>query len=450
MSPPRPVQALARIALAALLAYFLFSRTGELHANVGARDSIAYWAAGRLLLQHENPYDAATVLALERQQGYTEAKALVLRTPPWSLFLMLPLGILNAFWAWIVWIGLSVGVLIWAVRVTWRIFGEGTRPPPFWVIIGYCFAPVPACLVAGQFGMLLLLGIVLFLFLEQNYAFWAGAALILPFAKPHLLSLVWLALALWVCRERKGRIAGGFVSAISIATAIALMFDPVIFQHYRAMLQDAAIGQEFIPALSGVLRLLLLRPFFWAAFIPMSVALVWCTWFYFVNRSKWNWRDQGLTLLVVSVLTTPYAWLTDEVVLLPAMLQAALWIYCVRQRITMRTRVALAFFASLNLLLLLILAAKVPFATGIYFWSGQLLISCFFCASRIFSTANPRALRLEPGHKEAIVGDPHRAQATTPAGPGNSGSVPDSARPYRVPRQSWNGQYRPGCTPIHD
>ena len=388
MSSQRLVQGLARVVLAASLAYVLFSQAGALHANVGARDSIAYWAAGRLLLQHQNPYDAAAVLHLERQQGYAEAKPLVLRTPPWSLFLVLPLGILNAFWAWIVWIGLSVGVLIWAVRATWRIFGEGSRPPDFWIVIGYCFAPVPACLVAGQFGMVLLLGIVLFLLLERNYPFLAGAALVLPFAKPHLLSLMWLALGLWICRERKSRIAGGFLSAVALATAVALMFDPAILQHYPAMLQDAAIGNEFIPALSGVLRLLFLRPFFWAEFIPISLALLWCGWFYFVNRSNWNWRDQGLTLLVVSVLATPYAWFTDEVVLLPAMLQAGLWIYGARQRITMGTRVVLALFVFLDLLLLLILAAKVPFATGIYFWSSLVWFSWYFYA-RGFSFRGP-------------------------------------------------------------
>jgi hypothetical protein len=389
MSSQRLVQALARVALAALLAYVLFSQAGALHANVGARDSIAYWAAGRLLLQHQNPYDAAAVLHLERQQGYAEAKPLVLRTPPWSLFLVLPLGILNAFWAWIVWIGVSVGVLIWAVRVTWRIFGEGSRPPDFWVVIGYCFAPVPACLVAGQFGMVLLLGVVLFLRLERNYPFWAGAALILPFAKPHLLSLMWLALGLWVCRERKGRIAGGFLSAIALATAVALMFDPAILQHYPAMLRDAAIGNEFIPALSGVLRLLFFPRRFWVQFVPTAIALLWGTWFYWRHRSTWDWRDHGLTLMVVSVLAAPYAWMTDEVVLLPAILQAALWLYAADGRTSVKTRFVITGFACLNLLLLLIVAAKVPFATGIYFWSSLVWFSWFVYGQSVRARSDP-------------------------------------------------------------
>jgi hypothetical protein len=137
-----------------------------------------------------------------------------------------------------------------------------------------------------------------------------------------------------------------------------------------------------------VLRLLFLRPFFWAEFIPICLALLWCVWFYFVNRSNWHWRDQGLTLLVVSVLATPYAWFTDEVVLLPAMLQAGLWIYGARQRITMGMRVVLALFVFLDLLLLLILAAKVPFATGIYFWSSLVWFSWYFYA-KSFSFRDP-------------------------------------------------------------
>jgi hypothetical protein len=112
----------------------------------------------------------------------------------------------------------------------------------------------------------------------------------------------------------------------------------------------------------------------------MAIALVWCAWFCAVNGPNWDWRKHGLTLLVVSVLTTPYAWFTDEVVLLPAMLQAGLWIYRARQRATMGTRVVSVCCASLNLLLLLILAAKVPFATGIYFWSSLVWFSWYFYA----------------------------------------------------------------------
>jgi hypothetical protein len=138
------------------------------------------------------------------------------------------------------------------------------------------------------------------------------------------------------------------------------------------MLHQASIGNEFIPALSGVLRLLFFRRWFWVQFIPMMLGLVWGLWFYFKNRSHWDWRRQGLPLMVVSVLTTPYSWLPDEVVLLPAVLWAAVCILGLekQQEMTLWTRLAIAIFAALDGLLLLILAAKIPFSGGIYFWSS--------------------------------------------------------------------------------
>jgi hypothetical protein len=78
----------------------------------------------------------------------------------------------------------------------------------------------------------------------------------------------------------------------------------------------------------------------------------------------------GLALMVVSVLATPYAWLTDEVLLLPVVLQVALWAFNARARFTWKTKTVVIMFACLNALLLLILWFKVPFSTGIYFWSS--------------------------------------------------------------------------------
>jgi Glycosyltransferase family 87 len=358
------------VAMAALLVYFLVSRGPDLRANVSKRDSIAYWAAARLLLQHQDPYDVATVLQLEREQGYTEAKPLVLRTPPWSLFMVLPLGMLSAFWAWVAWVSLSLAALMVSLRLCWKLYGSDIRPPRLFWLVGYLFAPVPACLVAGQIGLVLLLGIALFLWLEPKRPFLAGVALILPFAKPHLLALVWLILAFWATSKEHRAVAGGFITALAAATAIALVFDPLIFQHYREMFHQAAIGSEFIPALSGVLRLLFFHRFFWVQFIPLAVAVIWGAWFYWRHHLQWQWRLHGSALMVVSVLATPYAWLTDEVVLLPAVLQVAIWAYDARERFTWKTKTAVIMFACLNGLLLLILWSKIPFSTGIYFWSS--------------------------------------------------------------------------------
>jgi hypothetical protein len=361
---------LIRLVVFGLVAYTLIAHSGDLRANLSQRDSIAYWTAGKLLLHGNNPYDASKVLALEREQGYKAEKPLVLRTPPWSLLMVLPLGLMSAFWAWVSWVGTSLGSLFLAMRLCWKMYGGDTGTRNLFLVVGYTFAPVPACLVAGQMGILLLLGVILFLFFEADRPFLAGAALILPFAKPHLLLLLWLTLVFWMVAGKRRAVAGGLAAAFLGASAVSLAFDRNIFQDYRQMLYQASIGNEFIPALSGVLRLLFFHRLFWVQFIPMALGLAWCVWFWLLNRSNWSWRDHGPALMVVSVLTTPYSWLTDEVVLLPAILQSTMWIFSPKWRMTLKTRLAITVFAALNALLLLILFFKIPFSTGIYFWSS--------------------------------------------------------------------------------
>ncbi len=402
----KPSGRVATIALALLIAsflgYVLQRHSAELRDNVSRRDSIAYWAAGRLLAHKENPYSTSGVLALERAQGYSAAKPLVLRTPPWSLFLTVPLGLVSSFVAWACWIALSLGALVVSIRLCWAMYGHDARPPAILLVTAYLFAPVPACLVAGQMGLVLLLGVALFLWWEQTHPLLAGMALLVAFAKPHLLLLFWVVLAIWAVTRKKRAILAGFAIALCLATAIALLFDHAVFEHYRLMLLEASIGHEFIPALSGVLRLLLFRRLFWMQFVPMALGLIWAIWFYWTNRMSWNWRQHGPALFVVSILTTPYAWLTDEVVLLPAIWQAAVWVYDRRYQLSIRSRIVLVIFAALNLLLLLILKAKVPFSTGIYFWSSLVWFGWYMYGKSTRSTP-----ALERG-KKSIIPEPQK------------------------------------------
>src|SRR5207244_5439366 len=347
--------------------YFFVQRADTVRANVTQRDSIAYWTAGRLLLAHADPYDTDKVFEMEQQQGYVEQKPLVLRTPPWSLFMVVGLGVLDAFWAWVVWVAASVAGLLLAMRLCWRIYGAQRIPQNFFWIIGYLFAPVPACLVAGQMGIMLLLGLVLFLCWEAKRPYLAGAALLLPFAQPHLLSLFWVALIFWVVSRKKWALAIGFVMAFALACLLPLLFDPRVFGDYREMLRRASVGLEFIPAFSGVIRLLFFRRWFWVQFLPVAIGLAWCAQFVAQRRSNWNWQEHAPALIVTSVLTTPYAWLTDEVVVLPAILQAAVWIYVAMKNLKVNAGVAVFVFAFLNLLLLMIFGLLMTFVGVLMF-----------------------------------------------------------------------------------
>lgn len=378
------IKVVIAVLITGAVGYWLCARSPQIKRNVALRDSIAYWAAGNLLIHHQNPYDHQTVLEIERAAGYQDQRPLVLRTPPWSLFMVAAVGLLSAFWAWVFWILLSLVSLFAGMRLCAKMYG-GKTPPNLMAIVGYTLAPVPACLVSGQMGLILMSGVVLFLWLEPRSPFWAGAALILPFAKPHLLTAFWLVLVIWVLHRKNRQVALGFIAALVLTIGVAVAFDPLVFRQYREMLHAAAIGNEFIPAFSGVLRLLFFRRLFWVQFMPMAVGVIWCVFFYARNASCWDWRKHGPALAVVSVLVTPYEWLSDETVLLPAMLQALALVYAARDRLQIRSKIAIVAFALLNLLLLLILKSKVPFSTGIYFWSSLVWFLWYFQARKWYS-----------------------------------------------------------------
>ncbi len=394
----KTLKIVVNLALVCLLLWFLAAHEQKIRSSVSGRDSIQYWAAGTLLAHRQNPYSVPSVLALERSQGYNSDRPLMLRTPPWSVWMVLPLGLLSAFWAWVAWLAILLGSLVISIRTSWRMYGdrERPRPPNAFLLTGYLFAPVAACLVAGQMGMVLLLGIALFLLLEQDHPFLAGAALLIPLAKPHIFTLLWPILPLWVLTRKRWSLLGGFAAAFLLATSIAVALDPAIFQHYREMLQQQAIQHEFIPALSGMIRGIFFRRYFWVQFVPTGLGLLWSARFYWKNRQTWSWRGHGPALLVVALLTTPYSWMTDEVVLLPAILQAVLWVNRTKLKVT--SQLVILLFVGLDLLLLLIVRAQVPPATGIYFWSSLVWFSWYWYAKGFLANGGYDGCAEPPTH----------------------------------------------------
>jgi hypothetical protein len=212
--------------------------------------------------------------------------------------------------------------------------------------------------------------------------------LLIPLVKPHIFSLLWPILAVWIVTRKRWSLLGGMATAFLLAISIAVAFDPAIFQHYREMLQQEGIQYQFIPALSGMIRLIFFRRFFWVQFVPLGAGLLWSARYYWKNRRTWSWRQHGPALLVVAVLTTPYSWVSDEAVLLPAILQGVLWVN--RAKLRVRSQLVILLFVCLDLLLLLIVRAEVRPDTGIYFWSSLVWFSWYWYA-RSFS---------QPAHRE--------------------------------------------------
>ncbi len=370
------------VVLAGLLVWVLISHQQTMRKNIPGRDSTIYWASAKLLVHGQNPYSSPDVLRLEQGEGYTAAKPKMLRPPPWSTWMILPLGLTDAYWAWVAWLTLLFASLVVSTRLCWRMYGDPTKnPPAAFLLAAYIFAPVAACLVLAQMGLMLAVGVILFLLLAEDDPFKAGMALLLPMAKPHIFGALWPILLLWVIARKKWAVLEAALLVFLAANLIAVAFDPLIFQHYHAMIGQEGLQNEFIPTLSGMIRGVFFRQRFWVQFVPFTLGLVISLWYYRKHREEWNWPEHGPWVLVIAMLTTPYSWMQDETVLLPAILQGAVWLS--RERLKARSQLAIISFGCLNVLLLLILRAAVDPYTGIYFWSTLVWFGWYWFATSV-------------------------------------------------------------------
>ena len=294
-----------------------------MNGRAGVTDFAAYWTASRQLLAGKNPYASAPVLAMERQLGFAGPLPLVMRNPPWALPFVLPFGLLSYSVAQPVWLLTELFAVLVSTQLLWRHYGH--RGQPYWAgwLATGLFLPVSVVLALGQMGPFILLGITGFLVCQQKgWDGFAGISMLLIALKPHLAFLLWIAVLLWAVCERRWRILWALIAAICVASAIAVAFDARVFVHYRELWNETAIPWGQTPTVGGALCLLLDRQKHWVAFLPALVALIWFAFRWAGSRRGWLWWDQMPVLLLVSVASSPYAFLFDQVVLLPAVLQA--------------------------------------------------------------------------------------------------------------------------------
>ncbi|WP_263353641.1 glycosyltransferase family 87 protein [Acidicapsa acidisoli] len=303
------------VAGACLVASILFF--GMTEKSAANRDFIEYWAAGQQLIHGANPYDGAAILRLERAVGFDGNEPKIAPNPPVASFLVLPLGF----------VGAKAGVILWSIALlasisvaNWILWILNGRPDNRLHLLGYLFAPVLACQMAGQIGTFLLVGIVLFLLLHDSRPFLAGSALLPCALKPHLFLPFAVVLLFWAVDRRVLRIFAGFAVTLLASCALTLCFNAQVWPQYSEAMSQSGLLKIYVPTLSETFRFLVWRDAVWLQFLPAACGGVWAIWYFWTRRSRWNWNDQGLMLLLVSALCAPYSWLSDEAILLPAVL----------------------------------------------------------------------------------------------------------------------------------
>ena len=280
-------------------------------------DFVEYWAAAKLTLDGRNPFDERQLLPLQRDAGRDTDEAIMMWNPPWSLPAVLPLGLLPAREAQLLWLLLHLVVMGFCTDRLWLRLGG--RPDRRWVawLVGAAFLPTVFALSTGQISPFLLLGAVLFLECERRgWQYLAGAATVLVAIKPHLAYLLWVGTAVdAVARGRWRVLVGGAVAGIACA-ALPLAFNPHVWHQYADAMGNRPPAQWASPTIGTLLRLTFGPENFRLQFVSVALGLVWFAWYRWQKRAEWNWGEQLPLGLLVSFVTAPYgAWPFDMVLL---------------------------------------------------------------------------------------------------------------------------------------
>lgn len=263
-------------------------------------------------------------------------------------------GLLPYAWGRFVWYLLNFGACLVSTHLLWRYY----RGPPQWrsalFPLLFTFWPAVIGVRTGQISALLVLGLAGFLFLvgERRWVA-AGACLPLLAIKPQLLHLFWIALALWIVRERRWGVllgaAGATLSLVTIATAAD---SGVIGQFLFMAAHEApqAPASTLGTALRAVVAARTGEEHFWLQFMPPALSLVWFLPYWIRKRGNWDWREQAPIVVVVSLATTAYGWIYDDVVLLVPIAQIAVAAAAARPRSAFRG--AIAGYVALNVAIL--------------------------------------------------------------------------------------------------
>jgi hypothetical protein len=338
----------------ALLIVCLGLLSTVLSRNAANRDFISYWSSAKLLLAHQNPYAGQAVLQMENAAGSGYREPLLMRNPPWALFVVAPLGFFSASVAAFLWLLVLIVLALLAIKCL-RL---GLKPPP---LVVYLFAPILGCAMAGQVSILLLAGIAFFFKYHQERPWLSGLALLMPAMKPHLFLLLWPVILIECVRRRNWRLLAGFGIGLAAAAMFPMLFDAHIWAHYLAAIRAEHIEGQYLANLSFLLRFMVPGHPVWVQAVPSMLGLALCARYYWRRRNQWNWRVDGAALLLVSTMVSPYSWPFDQLLMIPAIMHVC----SVRQG--RRWAPGLAVVNGVAVLLLLM---TVPLSSPMYAWSA--------------------------------------------------------------------------------
>jgi hypothetical protein len=316
-------------------------------ASLPLEDFVEYWAAARLNLTGGDPYNPEQLMQLFREVGWSRDELIMMYSPPWALTLLMPFGLPSYSVGWILWLGAQFSIVLFCADWIWRFYGGSSQHRWLAWVVGLTFAPTLFVLNLTQIGPIILLGIVGFLHFNARGIPWlAGAFAFLVAIKPQLLYLFWIAFLLWALDGRRWSVLLGSALMGLAMTAMAMVVNPpVVNQFFYAWFNHRPLVYQ-TPTLGAALRLLFGIERFWLQFVPPLLGVIWFLFYWRKHRRTWQWAEQMPLLLLVSLITTAYGWVFDQVVVLLAVVQVSVWLFHERRRLI--TGVTITIYLALN------------------------------------------------------------------------------------------------------
>lgn len=285
-------------------------------------DFVAFWSAGHLTIQNENPYGVQELLRVQQSVGSLHDGVLAVWNPPWSLPLFMVFGLFNYPVARLLWL-LSMGIIIfYCADWLWRYYGGTQRRRGVAWLVAILFPPSIWVLRIGNITPLVLLGIVAFLKYERRRKWWlAGASLILIAIKPHIVYLFGIALLLWMYDQRRWTVAIGSGVTALVAVAIPFATNSAVLSQYLYATANQPPFYWATPTWGAILRLIFGLELTWLQFVPSMFGIAWLLYHWRKHRHDWDWGEQTPLLLLVSLVTSTYGWAFDQVILVPMVVQ---------------------------------------------------------------------------------------------------------------------------------
>jgi hypothetical protein len=293
----------------------------EISASVGSVDFIQYWAAHKLMLAGENPYDPLLMLAVQRPQGFADQEPKMCWNPPWLTTLLSPILGFSLRTSAQLWLGLNLVLTILvglAIVVTYR--GRLLMSPGLLAAF-FLFQPIMSNLYLGQVGMLYALSTAGFLLaVSRQRDITAGFMLVLATIKPHLVYLVLPLLVYWMALRKRWRVLVGFVLGFVALVALTQTLYPGSIRHWVVTMSTRPPMHWVVGTLVGVTRLLFQPtgspvPAWPISVIPGLMLVLFCGWLAW-RRPEPDLRRLLPGVLALSLFTAPYGWSFDQCQLL--------------------------------------------------------------------------------------------------------------------------------------